>query len=417
MDILRLITAGSVDDGKSTLIGRLLYDSKNIMQDQLQAIEKQSKQITVNGLDLALLTDGLRAEREQGITIDVAYRYFSTPNRKFILADAPGHLQYTCNMVTGSSNCSAMIVLIDGRNGVIEQTRRHSIIASLLGIETLIVAINKMDLMNYEEAAYTSIVKNYQEFASTQGIKSISYIPISALNGDNIVSLSKNMPWYKGKHFFELLEVIPAKALQHNLPARFPIQYTILQHESGYRGHAGKVSSGIFKVGDEIIVMPSGIESTIKTVEKNGRLLTQSETGECVVMQLTDNIAVSRGDIIVLKNEKTFITNEVEVFAFWMGSKPLQKGYRYILQINCKRVVCKVSEIEYKLNVNSLAKELVDFVQLNDIVKLSLITSSPIVADAYKLFPQTGNGILIDEITCTTVGAIVITNGENTDNQ
>lgn len=308
MDILRFITAGSVDDGKSTLIGRLLYDSKSILIDQLEAIEKQTKNREDGEIDLALLTDGLRAEREQGITIDVAYKYFSTPKRKFIIADAPGHIQYTRNMVTGASNANLAIILVDARNGVAEQTRRHSIIASLLGIKHVVLAINKMDLVDYSEDVYHNIVIDYEQVAKTLGLKDIKYIPMSALHGDNIVDLSDKYPWYKGDSLLHYLESVEVHADINLTDARFPVQYVIrpqTEELHDYRGYAGKISSGIYKKGDQVIVLPAGIESTISKIEIAGNEVEEAFAPQSVVLHLKDDIDISRGDIIVQKKQST----------------------------------------------------------------------------------------------------------------
>src|ERR1700733_10831787 len=316
IDLLRFITAGSVDDGKSTLIGRLLFDSKNILIDQLEALEKQSRNKEDGEIDLALLTDGLRAEREQGITIDVAYKYFSTPNRKFIIADAPGHIQYTRNMVTGASNASLIIVLVDARQGVVEQTRRHSIIASLLRIPHIVVAINKMDLVEYSQDVYNNIVIDYAEVAKTLGLKDIRYIPISALNGDNIVDKSEKFFWYEGESLLQILENTEVADDINLTDARFPVQYVIRPQTDDlhdYRGYAGKIISGIYKKGDKIIVQPSGLESTISEIELGGKKVEEAFAPQSVVLHLKDNIDISRGDVIVKTDNQPSVENELEV--------------------------------------------------------------------------------------------------------
>jgi sulfate adenylyltransferase subunit 1 len=392
MDILRFITAGSVDDGKSTLIGRLLYDSKSIMIDQLEAIEKQSKNREDGEIDLALLTDGLRAEREQGITIDVAYKYFSTPTRKFIIADAPGHTQYTRNMVTGASNSDLIIILVDARNGVSEQTRRHSIIASLLNIPHVVVAINKMDLVNNSQDVYNNIVIDYSAVAASLGLKDITYIPISAINGDNIVEKSASFPWYEGESLLHILENVAVANDINYTDARFPVQYVIRPQTDDlhdYRGYAGKVISGIYKKGDTICVQPFAPQS--------------------VVLHLQDDIDISRGDVIVKTDNLPTVENELEVLLCWMGNKPLKAGNKYLLQINSRVVKAVVKEIEYKLDVNSLLQEpSPDQAQLNDIVKVKIKTASPIPYDSYKKLRVNGGAILIDETSNVTVGACMI---------
>ena len=412
MDILRFITAGSVDDGKSTLIGRLLYDSKSIMIDQLEAIEKQSKNKEDGEIDLALLTDGLRAEREQGITIDVAYKYFSTPKRKFIIADAPGHTQYTRNMVTGASNSDLAIILVDARNGVVEQTRRHSIITSLLNLPHVVVAINKMDLVNNSEDVYNNIVIDYAEVATSLGLKDIKYIPISAINGDNIVEKSPAFPWYEGESLLHILENVEVANDINYTDARFPVQYVIRPQTEAlhdYRGYAGKVISGIYKKGDKITVQPSGLESTISAIEIGGKEVAEAVAPQSVVLHLSDNIDISRGDVIVKKDNQPSVENELDVLLCWMGNKPLIPGNKYLLQINSRVTRAVIKEIEYKLDVNSLLKELApEQAGLNDIVKVKIKTASAVPFDSYKKLRVNGGAILIDETSNVTVGACMI---------
>ena len=412
MDLLRFITAGSVDDGKSTLIGRLLYDSKSIMIDQLEAIEKQSKNKEDGEIDLALLTDGLRAEREQGITIDVAYKYFNTPKRKFIIADAPGHTQYTRNMVTGASNADLAIILVDARNGVAEQTRRHSIIASLLNIPHIVVAINKMDLVNNSEDVYNNIVIDYAAVAVSLGLKDITYIPISAINGDNIVEKSASFPWYEGESLLHILENVEVANDINYTDARFPVQYVIRPQTEAlhdYRGYAGKVVSGIYKVGDKITVQPSGLQSTISAIEIGGKEVTEAFAPQSVVLHVKDDIDISRGDVIVLRDNQPSVENELDVLLCWMGNKPLIPGNKYLLQINSRVIRAVVKEIEYKLDVNSLLKEPApEQAMLNDIVKVKIKTASPVPFDAYKKLRVNGGAILIDETSNVTVGACMI---------
>jgi len=412
MDILRFITAGSVDDGKSTLIGRLLYDSKSIMIDHLEALEKQSKNKEDGEIDLALLTDGLRAEREQGITIDVAYKYFNTPKRKFIIADAPGHIQYTRNMVTGASNSDLAIILVDARHGVVEQTRRHSIIASLLNIPHVVVAVNKMDLVNNSEDVYNNIVIDYSNVAATLGLKEVKYIPISAINGDNIVEKSANFPWYEGVSLLEILETVEVANDINLTDARFPVQYVIRPQTEAlhdYRGYAGKVISGIYKKGDQVTIQPSGLTSTISAIEIAGKQVEQAFAPQSVVLHLQDNIDISRGDIIVHTNNQPAVENELEVLLCWMGNKPLEIGNKYLLQINSRVVRAVVKAIEYKLNVNSLAQEPApEKAVLNDIIKATIKTASPIPYDSYRTLRVNGGAILIDETSNVTVGACMI---------
>jgi sulfate adenylyltransferase subunit 1 len=412
MDILRFITAGSVDDGKSTLIGRLLYDSKSIMIDQLEAIEKQSRNKEDGEIDLALLTDGLRAEREQGITIDVAYKYFSTPKRKFIIADAPGHTQYTRNMVTGASNADLAIILVDARNGVVEQTRRHSIIASLLNIPHVLVAINKMDLMNNSQEVFDHIVEDYKKVAEFLGLKDVKYIPMSAINGDNIVEKSDSFPWYEGDSLLHILETVEVANDINYTDPRFPVQYVIRPQTDelhDYRGYAGKIISGVYKTGDKIIVQPSGLESTISAIEIAGNKIEEAFAPQSVVLHLKDDIDISRGDVIVLKENQPRVENELEVILCWMGSKPMKPGSKYFLQINSRVVRAVIKEIEYKLNVNSLVNEPApEQAMLNDIVKVKIKTASPVPFDSYKKLRVNGGAILIDETSNVTVGACMI---------
>ena len=412
MDLLRFITAGSADDGKSTLIGRLLYDSKSIMIDQLEAIGKQSKNKQDGEIDLALLTDGLRAEREQGITIDVAYKYFSTPKRKFIIADAPGHIQYTRNMVTGASNSDLIIILVDARNGVVEQTRRHSIIASLLAIPHVVVAINKMDLVANSQDVYNNIVIEYAEVAKSLGLKDVKYLPISAISGDNIVDKSANFPWYEGESLLHILENIEVQNDINLSKARFPVQYVIRPQTDAlhdYRGYAGKVISGIYKVGDNVVVQPSGLKTRITGLESNGKKTDEAFAPQSVVMLLQDDIDISRGDVIVKEDDNTRIENEFEAFICWMDNKPLVPGNKYLLQLNSRRVRSIVKEIEYKLDVNTLQKNPSPaHAELNDVIKATIKTATPLPHDSYAELRQNGGAILIDETSNVTVGACMI---------
>src|SRR5215210_690473 len=412
MDLLRFITAGSVDDGKSTLIGRLLFDSKSILVDHLEAIEKQTKNRKEGEIDLALLTDGLRAEREQGITIDVAYKYFSTPNRKFIIADAPGHIQYTRNMVTGASNSDLVIILIDARHGVIEQTRRHSIIASLLQLPHIVVAINKMDLVDFSQDVYNNIIIEYSKVAAQLGLKDVTYIPISALNGDNIVDKSDKMPWYEGESLLAFLEKVEVEKDINYTDPRFPVQYVIRPQTDelhDYRGYAGKLISGVFAKGDEVIVQPSGLQSTVKTIEIGGEEIDEAYAPQSVVLHLEDDIDVSRGDVIVRADNIPHVEQEVDVLICWMANKPLNTGNRYFLQINSRVVKSVVKDIEYRLDVNSLEKDYsIKSAALNDIVKAKIKTASPIVFDEYTILRVNGGAILIDETSLVTVGACMI---------
>jgi sulfate adenylyltransferase subunit 1 len=412
MDLLRFITAGSVDDGKSTLIGRLLFDSKSIMIDQLEAIGKQTKNREDGEIDLALLTDGLRAEREQGITIDVAYKYFTTSKRKFIIADAPGHIQYTRNMVTGASNSDLVIILIDARNGVVEQTRRHSIIASLLKIPHVLVAINKMDLVDFSQDVFNNIVIDYSEVAKSLGLEDVRYIPISAIHGDNIVDTSARMSWYDGKPLLEILETIELDSdVNHTVP-RFPVQYVIRPQTEAlhdYRGYAGRILSGSYKKGDEVIVQPSGLTTTIERIETAGVELEEAFAPQSVVMLLKDDIDVSRGDLIVKAEHMPSLSRDLEAFVCWMDAKPLTPGSRYLMQINTHTVRAIVKDIEYKLDVNTLEKKFGSTeAGLNDVIRAKIKTASPVPFDSYNDLRTGGSAILIDETSNVTVGACML---------
>lgn len=411
MDILRFLTAGSVDDGKSTLIGRLLYDSKNILADQLEAIEKSTKNRENGEVDLALLTDGLRAEREQGITIDVAYKYFSTPKRKFIIADAPGHIQYTRNMVTGASNADLIIILIDARNGVIEQTKRHSIIASLLNIPHIVVAINKMDLVDYSQDRFNEIKSDYEKVAQTLGLKNVEFIPISAKDGDNVVDKSEKMHWYQGIPLLEFLESVELQSSVNLENSRFPVQLVLrpqVDELHDYRGYAGKVASGIFRKGEKIKVYPSQIEATISAIEVGNKEVEEAFAPQSAVIHLEEDIDISRGDLIAKADDSLKVGQEIEAIICWMDDKPLTTGVRYTLQHNSKRVVAMVKEIRYRLDVNTLEKEAnPQKAELNEVVEVLLKTASPLSYDAYQNVRANGGAILVDETSFVTVGAVM----------
>ena len=412
MDILRFITAGSVDDGKSTLIGRLLYDSKNILIDQLEQLEKQSKNKESGGIDLAYLTDGLRAEREQGITIDVAYRYFSTPKRKFIIADAPGHVQYTRNMITGASNANLIIILIDARLGVVEQTRRHSIIASLLNIPHVVVAINKMDLVNYSQDVFNNIVIDFSNVVKSLGLQDVHYVPVSALHGDNIVEKSEKMTWYEGESLLHYLENVEIQQDINLSDARFPVQYVIRPQTDDlhdYRGYAGKIVSGVYRAGDKVTIHPTRLTSTIKSIEIGSVKVEEAFAPQSVVIQLADDIDISRGDMIVKSDNQPKLSNELDVLLCWMDTKPLIIGNKYYLQINSRVVRSIVRDIEYRLDVNTLEKEYSPTnIGLNDIVKAKIKTASEVPYDSYVELRANGGAILIDETSNVTVGACMI---------
>jgi sulfate adenylyltransferase subunit 1 len=412
MDILRFITAGSVDDGKSTLIGRLLYDSKSIMIDQIDAIKSQGKNKLNGTLDLSLITDGLRAEREQGITIDVAYKYFSTPKRKFIIADAPGHIQYTRNMVTGASNANLAIILIDARNGVEEQTLRHSLITSLLGIPHVVVAINKMDLVGYSQDVFNDIVIDYTSAAKTLNLNDVQYIPISALDGDNIVERSTNTPWYEGDSLLHYLETVKIQNDVNTTDARLPVQYVIRPQTEAlhdYRGYAGKIMSGSYKIGDAVTVLPSGLESKIKSIEVGANQVNEAVALQSVVVHLEDDIDVSRGDLIVKRENLPTVSQDFEVMMCWMDNKPLVPGNKYLLQSNSRVVRSIVKEIDYKLDVNNLSKQFSpQEIKLNDVFKATIKTATPLVFDSYKKLRTSGSAVLIDETSNVTVAACMI---------
>lgn len=411
VDILRLITAGSVDDGKSTLIGRLLYDSKSILQDQLEVLEKHSKNKNDDGVDLALLTDGLRAEREQGITIDVAYRYFSTSKRKFIIADAPGHVQYTRNMITGASNSDLMVILIDARKGVIEQTRRHSIIASLLKLKKVAVAINKMDMVDYSEDVFETIKVEYAKMAEGLGLDDVTYFPISALKGDNIVSLSSATAWYQGSSLLEYLEEIQLDQEQ-NSGSRFQVQYVIrpqTEELHDYRGYAGQIISGSFQKGDKIAVLPAGIITEIAAIEVNGVEVQQAFEGQPVLIQVTDDIDISRGDVFAAAEELPSVEKEVEVLLCWLDHKALQPGNKYLIQHHSRQLKAVVKHVDYKINVNTLEKEASEGeIKLNEIAKVTIRTAQPLVFDDFVSNKKTGSAILVDETSNATVAACII---------
>ena len=411
MDTLKFITAGNVDDGKSTLIGRLLYDSHSIHTDQLGVLQKQSKNISKNSdIDLALVTDGLRAEREQGITIDVAYKYFATDKRKFIIADAPGHEQYTRNMVTGVSNSDLIIILIDARHGVTTQTKRHASIGSLIGLKKAIVAINKMDLEDYSEEIFTQIKNDFEALLPQLNYDEVHYVPISALVGDNIVSLSENTPWYKGQSILSLLETITI-ASQANLPARFQVQYVIRPQEEtlhDYRGYAGLVLSGKYKVGDDITILPANIPTKIVRLERNLTDVNEVIAGENVVIHLADNIDISRGDSFILANDEVLQNNKFTSWICWLDQQNLQLGKPYILQHRFKSTRVKIKAITQRWDVNNWEFIAADQIGLNDIAQIEIQSNQPLVYDVFTDNNQTGNAILIDETTHNTVGALMI---------
>jgi sulfate adenylyltransferase subunit 1 len=412
MELLRFTTAGSVDDGKSTLIGRLLFDSKAIFDDQYEAIRHSSEQRGEEYVNLALLTDGLRAEREQGITIDVAYRYFATPKRKFIIADTPGHIQYTRNMVTGASTANLALILVDARKGVIEQTCRHAIIASLLGIPHVVVCVNKMDLVNYEEDTFNSIRKTFEAFASKLEIRDVHFLPISALKGDNVVDRSAHMDWYKGPTLLNLLENVHIGHDQNLEDARFPVQYVIRPQSAehhDYRGYAGRIGGGIFKKGDEVTVLPSGFTSKIRSIDTFGQSYEEAYAPMSVTLTLEDEIDISRGDMIVKSDNKPEATQDIELMICWLNEKKLQPNGKYTIRHTSKEARCIVKEVKYKININNLEPLENDAsVGLNDIARIVLRTTQPLFIDKYTRNRNTGSVILVDEATNETVGAGMI---------
>jgi len=412
MDLLRFTTAGSVDDGKSTLIGRLLYDTKAIFEDQMDAIEKTSELQGDGYVNLALLTDGLRAEREQGITIDVAYRYFATPRRKFIIADTPGHIQYTRNMVTGASTANLAIVLVDARKGVVEQTCRHAFIASLLQIKHLILCVNKMDLVNYSEEVFNEIKKDFYNFSSKLEIADIQFLPISALKGDNVVEKSDKTPWYKGPTLLYTLETIHIGSDLNQVDCRFPVQRVIRPQNDQYhdfRGYAGRIEGGIFKPGDEVLALPSGFTSTIKSIDTIDQKIEEAFPPMSVVMTLVDDIDISRGDVIVRPNNQPTVGQDIEIMLCWLSEKKLIPRGKYALKHTSNNVRCIIKEVRYKVDINTLHRIEDDLeIGLNDIGRVLIRTTMPLYYDSYKKNRNTGSIILIDEFTNETVGAGMI---------
>ena len=412
MELLRFSTAGSVDDGKSTLIGRLLYDSKSIFEDQIQAIEESSKRRGDENVNLALLTDGLRAEREQGITIDVAYRYFATPKRKFIIADTPGHIQYTRNMVTGASTSNLSLILVDARKGLIEQTCRHTFISALLGIPHIVFCINKMDLVDYSEEVFEKIKADLEAFASKLNVKDIRFIPISALHGDNVVNKSENMPWYQGETLLYLLENIHIGSDQNHIDCRFPVQYVIRPQSTeyhDYRGYAGRIAGGVFKPGDEVTVLPSGFSSKIKSIDTYDGQLDEAFAPMSVTLTLEDDIDISRGDMIVRTNNQPTVSQDIELMVCWLNEKPMQLRGKYAIKHTTNDVRCIIKDVKYKVNINNLHRIEDDkTVNMNDIARISIRTTKPLFYDRYERNRNTGSLIIIDEATNNTVGAGMI---------
>jgi bifunctional enzyme CysN/CysC len=408
MELLRFATAGSVDDGKSTLIGRLLHDSKAIFEDQLAAVEQWSAFRGHEDVNLALLTDGLRAEREQGITIDVAYRYFATPRRKFIIADTPGHLQYTRNMVTGASTADLAVVLVDARKGLLEQSRRHAFIASLLGIPHLVVAVNKMDLVGWDEVVFKDIVAEFQAFAELIDVADVTPIPLSALLGDNVVNESTNMPWYEGSSLLHHLEHVDVASSHNHTDSRFPVQYVIRDHDSDYRGYAGQVAGGVFRPGDDIVVLPSGQRSTLLSIDTLEGPVTQAFAPMSVTLRLTDEIDISRGDMLCVAGSEPTVAQEVVADVCWFADRPLTPGTKYAIKHTTRAARAVVRSLDYRLNVNTLEHEAADTLEMNEIARVTIKTTSPLMFDEYRCNRATGSFILVDEATNGTAGAGMI---------
>jgi len=412
MELLRFTTAGSVDDGKSTLIGRLLYDSKAIFQDQLEAIERASIKKGEDSLDLALLTDGLRAEREQGITIDVAYRYFHTPKRKFIIADTPGHTQYTRNMVTGASTANAAVILVDARHGIVEQTIRHAYIASLLRIPHVIVCVNKMDMVDYAQESFEAIQRRFLEFSSFLDLYDLRFIPISALLGDNVVERSKHMDWYQGPTLMYLLENLYISNDYNQLDARFPVQYVIRPQSAefpDYRGYAGRMASGTFRVGDRVKVLPSGFSSVIKGIDFWTDSLDSITAPQSGTILLDDDLDISRGGLIIPEENGIKQGQEVDLMICWFSEKPLVVGGKYAVKHTTNDLRCLIKEVKYKVNINTLEKDYHEkSIGMNDIACITIKTTKPIFYDSYRQNRITGSLIIIDETTNVTVGAGMI---------
>ncbi len=412
--LLRFLTCGSVDDGKSTLIGRLLYDTKTILADTLSAIERTSQKRGMEAVDLSLLTDGLQAEREQGITIDVAYRYFSTGTRKYIIADAPGHEQYTRNMVTAASTANLAIILIDARKGVLTQTRRHSYLASLVNIPHLLVAVNKMDLVDYDQAVFEKIKADYLAFAAQLGIEDVRFIPLSALNGDMVVDRGERLAWYDGPTLLEILEAAPAAHSEHAEPFRFPVQFVCRPQDSAnpdlhdYRGFMGRVESGSIDVGNEVTILPSGLTTTVKAIELGGQALNTAVTEQSVTLLLADEIDISRGDMIVKTSELPTQTKQIEAMVCWLAETPMDRARTYLIRHTTRETKAKVANIAYRLDVNTLEQVAAEKLAMNDIARVSFKLAQPLFTDPYTDNRGTGAFIIIDESTNNTIGAGMI---------
>lgn len=413
-ELVRLATIGSVDDGKSTLIGRLLYDSNQIFEDQLEAVEEASRRRGTDYVDLALLTDGLRAEREQGITIDVAYRYFATPKRKFVLADTPGHIQYTRNMVTGASKANISLILVDARKGILEQTRRHSFLASLLGVPHLVLCVNKMDLVDWSEERFNEVADEFRDFATRLDVHDLRFVPVSALEGDNVVDRSENMEWYHGPTVLELLEDIHVASDQNMIDVRFPVQYVVRPHRreyQDYRGYAGTVAGGLIKPGDEVMVLPSGFTTHIKSIDSYDGPLEEAAPPMSVVVTLEDELDISRGDMICRPHNQPHASQDLDAMVAWMAEgSPLRPGAKYAIKHTTRWARAMVKDLQYRINVNTLHRdEEADSLGLNEIGRVRLRTTTPLFFDEYRRNRDTGSFVLVDESTNVTVGAGMIT--------
>jgi len=410
MNMLKFLTAGSVDDGKSTLIGRLLYDTDSILDDQLEALQRSNRKNDDGTIDLAILTDGLKAEREQGITIDVAYKYFQTERRKFIIADTPGHIQYTRNMVTGASNAGLAIILIDARKGVIEQTIRHSFLVSLLEIPHVIVCVNKMDMVDYSELTFEKIVADYRAMMAKLNLRHVEFIPVSALKGDNVCYKSDRMHWYDGKSLLDYLETVETHVDEDENYTRMPVQWVVRPQTDelhDYRGYAGKVLSGTFKLNDSVTVLPSGFTSTLDRIELFDQRPEEAVAGMSVTLHLKDEIDISRGDILVKTNQPPVVSQLIEADLCWMDTKPLDPTITYLIQHNSKVTRCKISEVLYKMQINTLEKLYDEEFKLNDIGRIIIKTAEPLAFDVYQQNKANGRAIIIDNRTNLTVGALM----------
>ena len=412
MELLRFTTAGSVDDGKSTLIGRLLYDTKSIFEDQLEAVERESRARRFEQVNLALLTDGLRAEREQGITIDVAYRYFATPKRKFIIADSPGHIQYTRNMVTGASTANLALILVDARNGVVEQSRRHAVLASLLHVPHFVLCVNKMDLVDYDQGRFEEIRADFESFVSRLGIEDLTTIPVSALHGDNVASRSHNLEWYEGPSLLHHLENVYIGSDRNLIDPRFPVQYVLRPHSRkfhDYRGYAGQVASGTFEPGHEVLVLPSGLTSVIEGIDTFDGPVDEAFPPMSVTLRLGDDLDVSRGDMICRVHNRPSVGQDIDAMVTWLAETPLKVGGKYVLKHAARTAKALVGELRYRLDVNTLHRDLeATSLGLNEIGRMELRVTVPLFFDEYRRNRATGSFILIDEFTNNTVGAGMI---------